>query len=64
MIYNTTTQNIIAIKTVGLNVQILKDSTDLNNIRYLVQHVKSFKDKTIVANCDNYDDALSFAHSC
>ena len=64
MIYNTTTQNIIAVKTVGLNVQILKDSTDLNNIRYLVQYVKSFKNKSIVANCGNYDDALSFAHSC
>lgn len=64
MIYNTVINSVIAVKTIGLNVQILKDSTDLNNIRYLVQYVKSVKNKTIVANCGNFADALKFAQSC
>lgn len=67
MIYNTASQNIIEVKRIGLNVQILKDSTDLNNVRYLVKYVKAVKavnNKTLVANCGNYEDALSFAYTC
>lgn len=64
MIYNTASQNIIEVKRIGLNVQILKDSTDLNNVRYLVKYVKAVNNKTLVANCGNYEDALSFAYTC
>ena len=64
MIYNAASQNIIEVKRIGLNVQILKDSTDLNNVRYLVKYVKAVNNKTLVANCGNYEDALSFAYTC
>mgnify|MGYP003531781227 CR=1 FL=1 len=64
MIYNTAAQNTIEVKRIGLNVQILKDSTDLNNVRYLVKYVKPVNNKTLVANCGNYESALNFAQAC
>lgn len=64
MLYNNTVATVIEVKRIGLNVQILKDSTDLNNVRYLVKYVKAVNNKTLVANCGNYEDALSFAYTC
>lgn len=64
MIYNTTQNEVIEVKRIGLNVQILRDSRDLNNVRFLVKYVKTVNNKSLVANCGSYTDALSFAQSC
>ena len=56
--------NHVAIRTIGLNVQIIKDPSDLNNVRYLVVLVKRWNDKQLIANCGNYDDSVKFAHRC
>lgn len=50
-----------AIKTVGLNTVIFKDSTDLNNITFEVVKVKSWKDKQVIYRCGNFSDALAVA---
>ena len=50
-----------AIKTVGLNIVIFKDSTDLNNITFEVVDVKSWKDKQVIHQCGNFADALAVA---
>lgn len=64
MIYNTIQNEVIEVKRIGLNVQILRDSRDLNNVRYLVKYVKPVNNKSLVANCGNYTDALKLAQSC
>lgn len=50
-----------AIKTVGLNTVIFKDSSDLNNITFEVVKVKSWKDKQVIHRCGNFADALAVA---
>lgn len=50
-----------AIKTIGLNTVIFKDSTDLNNITFEVVLVKSWKDKQVIHRCGNFADALAVA---
>lgn len=64
MIYNTIQNEVIEVKRIGLNVQILRDSRDLNNVRYLVKYVKPVNNKSLVANCGSYEAALSFAQCC
>lgn len=64
MMYNTQVATVIEVKRIGLNVQILKDSRDLNNIRYLVKYLKACKGQTLVANCGCFESALIFAQTC
>lgn len=64
MIYNTIQNEVIEVNRTSLNVQILRDSRDLNNVRYLVKYVKPVNNKSLVANCGSYEDALSFAQYC
>lgn len=51
------------IRTVGLNVQIIRED-NVGNTRFLVVLVKRWNDKELKANCGNYQDAEKFAYSC
>lgn len=53
----------VALKTVGLNTVIFKDSADLNNVFFEVYNVISYSRRDLIAKCGTFSDALSIAQN-
>ena len=51
------------IRTVGLNTIIYINTSDSNNVRFLVVEVISYNNKRLIADCGNYKDAETYAYN-
>lgn len=51
----------ISVKTIGLNIVIIKDASDLNKITFEVVRVHAWNKKDLIAVVGTFDAALSIA---